>query len=353
MATIIYTKSNSTGITGGTNDLVESAVKVLIEHENDKLSAEGGICDKLFNVEDSEHYAETLVNHSDLGTFSAVSEGSAAAGLSAKEYARKVVEHIQFMGEFGISANMLEDAGSGIAADSRRLVRGFVRSYYRTRNKLAEKAIINGTAESMSFNSATVDLKTADGKTLFSNAHVYGASGTQSNYYYKAKATDGEAITAATVEALLAQLAVKMRNIKDEEGEALGFEPDIILIPGDNPTLETAVKKAVLSVNTCGGSNNDANLQYGKWQVIVLPDWSNSSADSFIIMSSEANRALGGNMFFNRIPLTVKSWEDYHTGNHMWNGRCRFGVGFGSYKHILRFDYCAKGATVSTATALA
>ena len=46
MATIIYTKSNSTGITGGTNDLVESAVKVLIEHENDKLSAEGGICDK-------------------------------------------------------------------------------------------------------------------------------------------------------------------------------------------------------------------------------------------------------------------------------------------------------------------
>ena len=85
--------------------------------------------------------------------------------------------------------------------------------------------------------------------------------------------------------------------------------------------------------------------------ILVLPDWSSASADSFIIMSSEANRALGGNMFFNRIPLTVMSWEDYHTGNHMWNGRCRFGVGFGSYKHIMRFDYCAKGATVSTATA--
>jgi hypothetical protein len=40
-------------------------------------------------------------------------------------------------------------------------------------------------------------------------------------------------------------------------------------------------------------------------------------------------------MFFNRVPLTVTNWVDNHTGNYVWNGRCRFGVGFGSYKHIL------------------
>jgi hypothetical protein len=26
---------------------------------------------------------------------------------------------------------------------------------------------------------------------------------------------------------------------------------------------------------------------------------------------------------------------DNHSGNYVWNGRCRFGVGFGSYKHIM------------------
>jgi hypothetical protein len=54
-----------------------------------------------------------------------------------------------------------------------------------------------------------------------------------------------------------------------------------------------------------------------------------------MIMSGEANRNLSGNMFFNRVPLTVTSWVDHHTGNYVWGGRCRFGVGFGTYKHIL------------------
>jgi len=52
-------------------------------------------------------------------------------------------------------------------------------------------------------------------------------------------------------------------------------------------------------------------------------------------MSSEANKNLCGNMFFNRVPLTVTNWVDNHTGNYIWNGRCRFGIGFGSYKHIM------------------
>jgi hypothetical protein len=65
-----------------------------------------------------------------------------------------------------------------------------------------------------------------------------------------------------------------------------------------------------------------------------MPNW-RSSDDRIMIMSSEANKNLCGNMFFNRVPLTVTNWVDNHTGNYIWNGRCRFGVGFGSYKHIL------------------
>lgn len=352
MATIIYTKNTSNGIEDGQNDLIESSVRILLEHENDRMSAEGGICDALFNVEDSQKYAETLVNHTEFGAFRATAEGEGAEGLNAKEVARKVVEHIQFMGEFGISANMLEDAGYGIAADGRRLVKSFIRSYYRTRNMLAELAIIKGTEKETTFNNATVDLCTADGKPLFSKEHTYGeGKKAQPNRFYKAKAA-GESISAALVEKYLGELTVKMRNMKDENGMTLGYEADTVLIPGDNPELESAVRKAVLSLNTCGSDINDVNLQYGKWRIVVLPDWSSADKDQFIVLSSEANRELGGNMFFNRVPLTVKSWEDYHTGNHMWSGRCRFGIGFGSYKHMIHFTSVANGETEAEAEAL-
>ena len=81
-------------------------------------------------------------------------------------------------------------------------------------------------------------------------------------------------------------------------------------------------------------SDNSINLHYGNWNIVVLPNW-HSSRDAFMLMSSEANKNLCGNMFFNRVPLSVTNWVDHHTGNYIWNGRCRFGVGFGNYKHIL------------------
>ena len=93
-------------------------------------------------------------------------------------------------------------------------------------------------------------------------------------------------------------------------------------------------KKVCGSEGALGNGYNDINLHYGNWNIIILPNWQPSD-NRLMIMSSEANKNLSGNMFFNRVPLTVSSWVDHHTGNYVWNGRCRFGVGFGSYKHIL------------------
>lgn len=352
MSTIIYTKANSTALEDGQNDLIETSVRLLMEKESETLSQAPGICELLFNVEDSQKYAETLVNHSEFGLFDVVNEGDGAASLDAKELSRRVVEHIQFMGEFGISANMLEDATNGLAADSRRLVQSFIRSYYRTRNKIAELALANGTSIRCKYGDTFIDTCSPDGMPVFCDVHPIGATEeTQSNCYCKVR-ENGQDISAELIEQYLEQLSVAMRNMKDENGEVLGYEADTIVIPGNNYKLEAAVRKAVSSVNTCGTSLNDSNLQYGKWKIIVLPHWS-TSLDAFILISSEANKALGGNMFFNRVPLTVKSWEDYHTGNRMWNGRCRFGVGFGSYKHMLYFCSAEHGTSMPGMTELA
>ena len=135
-------------------------------------------------------------------------------------------------------------------------------------------------------------------------------------------------------EEALSELAVKIRNMKDENGEPLGYTADTIILPGNRPEAEVIARKVCGTMGSLGNNYNDVNLHYGKWRVIVLPTW--QPADNRVmIMSSEANKNLAGNMFFNRVPLTVSNWVDNHTGNYIWNGRCRFGVGFGSYKHIL------------------
>ena len=132
-----------------------------------------------------------------------------------------------------------------------------------------------------------------------------------------------------------------------ENGDVLGYTADTIILPGNRPSAEMIVKKVCGSEGATGNGYNDINLQFGNWNIVVMPDWQ-ASDDRVMIMSSEANRNLGGNMFFNRVPLTVSNWVDHHTGNYIWNGRCRFGVGFGTYKHILLAvdsDTAVTGAT--------
>ena len=209
-------------------------------------------------------------------------------------------------------------------------------------NKLCEAALVNATAESCTFAGSAIDLTTADDLPLFSASHTWGggsgSNGTQSNYYwgdiFASGAQDSRVLSTSVFEEALAELAVKLRNMKDENGEALGYTADTIILPGNKPKIEQIVKKVCGSDGALGNGYNDINLHYGNWNVVILPNWQPTD-NRIMIMSSEANKNLAGNMFFNRIPLTVSNWVDNHTGNYYWNGRCRFGVGFGSYKHIL------------------
>ena len=351
---IIYSKSSS--LVNSAIGKLETPIKMIIEHESDLLTKKGGICDALFNVEKSNRFGETLIGTNEFDVFRAAEEGAGAESDTIQETWRKFIEHIQFMKEFTISAEMMEDANYGVAQDAKRRAENFTRAYYKTVNKICEMALINGTAASTSFAGAPVDLTAPDGKPLFSSAHTWGTpnaqNGTQSNFFYGDIFASGSATregsTAVFEEALYA-LAAKLRNMRDENGEAQGYTADTIILPGNRPEAESIAKKVCASYGALGTSDNDVNLNYGKWKVVILPNWQPSD-NRVMIMSSEANKNLSGNMFFNRIPLTISNWVDHHTGNYIWNGRCRFGVGFGSYKHILLA--VDSGSSVSGATKL-
>ncbi len=329
MSNFIYSESN---IHNAAIGKLETPLKMVIEHESDLLTKRGGIRDSLFNVEKSKRFAETIVGQNEFDVFAATEEGAGAENDSLEETYKRDFEFIQFMKEFTITAKMMEDANYGVAADARARAENFTRAYYKTLHKSCEFALANGTATHGTFAKAKIDLKAPDGQPLFSKQHKWGGSrksGTQSNYFY------GNIFASTTAfEDALGDLASKIRNMKDENGEVLGYTADTIILPGNRPMAERIAKKVCGSEGALGNGYNDINIQYGNWNIVVMPNWQTTD-DRVMIMSSEANKILRGNMFFNRVPLTIRNWEDPHTGNYMWTGRCRFGVGFGSYKHIL------------------
>lgn len=335
---ILYSKLS--GANNAAIGRLETPIKMIIEHESDLLTKKGGICSWLFNVEKSGRFGETIVGQNEFDVFQAVVEGGGAEIDCIDETYRKFIEHIQFMKEFVITAEMMEDANYGVAADAKRRAENFTRAYYKTINKICEYALIKGTSRSACFARANIDLTTGDDEPLFSSNHKYNSNeeATQSNYFYGnifSSTVDSVRVARPEIfEEALSTLSVKLRNFKDENGEPLGYTADTIILPGNKPVAEMIAKKVCGSEGALGNGYNDINLHYGNWNVIVLPSWQPNN-NQVMIMSSEANKNLSGNMFFNRIPLSVSNWVDNHTGNYIWNGRCRFGIGFGTYKHIL------------------
>ncbi len=337
----MITYSKSSGSNNAFFGKIETPIKMIIERQSDILSNKNGICNQLFNVERSYRYGETIIGENEFNMFMPTAEGAIAKSDSVVETYRKFIEHIQFTKEFAITAEMLEDAQFGVAADAKRRAENFVRAYYKTINKICEMALVNGTEKNVNYAGTNIDLSAPDDNPLFYYNHTY-AKGTdyeseQSNYFwgdvFSSGAVGSRTPSLKVFEEALAKLSINLRNMKDENGEPLGYEADTIILPGNRPVAEWIAKKV------CGtyaglGEAGDINLHFGKWNIIILPSWEPEN-DSIMVMSSEANKNLCGNMFFNRVPLTVTNWVDPHTSNYIWNGRCRFGVGFGSYKHIL------------------
>jgi hypothetical protein len=345
MPNIIYSAS------AGNNDVklgkLIAALRTVIEFEADAKTKDD-ILSSFYNVEESNKWAEAIAIGDEFGMFTATPEGGDGEADSMADTGKKVVEHVAWLKNFTITKQMVDDANFGVSADATHRAQAFMRAYKQTRLMLGIAALtqapttkLTGTEaanNAIEFNGAKIDVTTADGLPLFSNAHTYGATtdrgghgvGTQSNYlgYKKAAAK----LAQEEFLEMLGAATMQIRNMKDENGQAMGYVADTILLPGNNYNLETVAKRALASEYNPSNDSNAVNIQYGNWKLIILPQWQVSD-DKFIVMSSEANKNLSGNMFYNRTPLTIRDEIATKSFNLIVSGYSRFGVGFGSYKH--------------------
>ncbi|MEG2117523.1 MAG: hypothetical protein RRZ69_07575, partial [Clostridia bacterium] len=170
MAGVVF--SQSQGDNGIYYGKFEAPIRAIIESEIERGEAEKSLLSTLFNVEKSDRYAETIMAQSGFSTFRPKREGEIAQNDEFVSGYPKIIEHIEFAKEFAITRKMVDDSQNGLCSEMKREPKAFATSYVETKLELASYALANGMNGTMNYNGIDVDLKTGDGKPLFSKEHT-------------------------------------------------------------------------------------------------------------------------------------------------------------------------------------
>lgn len=322
MAGILFSKGN------GLNDSVfgKSAEPIMMFIENKAESFEQmSIIPKLFNIKNSENFAEKITSMTSMDGFLPVGEGGAYPHNSIQEGYSKIIEPETWKSRFVMTQEMVEDNKQ---FDWNRPL-GFVTSYNRTREKFGADLFVNSIkGTDIKMNGKTYSTKCGDGKHVFATDHPSKVKGeAQCNKFSDAFDIDA-----------LSELETKMQNFKDDNGNILNVAPDTILIPNDG-ALKKAVFAAIGADKDPETSNNGFNYHFGRWNIIVSPylndliqTVSSTEYKPWILIDSTYNKSYGGAVWIDRVKLEVKSWIDDNTDNNVWNGRSRFMAGFSDWR---------------------
>lgn len=291
----------------------------------------------VFNVKKSKQFGEKLGSATEFGDFEIVPEGGKSVQDDIQEGYDKLIVHEQMLKGFTITANMLED---NKVEDMKVKAEQFVKSYKRSRLAEATALLTGATATQVKWGGKNLDASCADKGALFATNHPsIKGSGTQSNIFTDALGSNGT---------VLYKLMNVGRNFLNSSGQPMGYDFDTIMIPSDAPAEEELIQKIIGSQQAVGTNNNDINVLKGRIKLIVNPLWRTPGVAKkpFILMSSAANKELRGNMFYDRVVLTVKDWVDYTTYDLNFNGRYRAGCGFNAWQHII-MGGAATGSSLS------
>ncbi|MHB8172716.1 MAG: phage major capsid protein [Thermincolia bacterium] len=310
--------SKASGLNNSVFGKSQDPIRMFLQEEEEAYKA-GSQIDKVFAVVDSDKYGEKFSELTSKGDFQDVGEGGAYPRTSQQVGYEKLIEPEEWKNSFEVTETMIED---GKMFDIKANAKDFSLSYARTREKFGAMGLQYGNATTFTFNGKVYAYTCRDGLAFFSTAHTSktGGTGTQSNY--------STAYTFSYDNLCLVEEA--MQKFTDHDGNLLNIQPDTIVIPNN-----AAIKKLVADAVFTGGDGNkpgtaDAGFNFhgSRWNVVVWNQLSKLSAtnDPWFVCDSKRNQ-IDGLIWIDRVPLSVRSWLDDETGNNVWGGRSRFGMG--------------------------
>lgn len=307
---------------------VQGPIASLIERQLGIEKPEEALWNKVFREKKSKHFGENYVSRTGLADMEPVPEGGDYPSTAYQDGYSKQIVNEEFKQSFAVTMKAIEDDVYGsVKDDAKNLVVG----YHRGKARLAAKFVGLSLQGQTGFtkNGIKFDLSCQDGGCVFATNHAPKVSGAaQSNLYADAFSVD--ALTAAML---------KMRSLKDEDGNTLDITPDTIIIPSNRPVLYANVMQAVAAMGKPGTSNNDVNIHHGNFTVYVssyLNDWIPAGDSPWILFDSVFNEAVDGNIFQNRVPFSVRS-ELERNDNNVWLARARYNYGFVNWRQMMAF----------------
>ncbi len=320
---------------------IDSSVVAYFHSESDNQRKKLALESLLYNKIPATHGTESIVTAGGMTEMHIVEEGGRAGKQSYSEIRALTLIMHQYLDSFQVTKNMVEDSNF---PEIQRGTEQLARAYYKAHNKHLQLALANGFGKQYNIGGKAFTDYTIDGLPLFHKAHLYTKENkTQSNRFSDVRAS-GKNITSEYLTDVITELSSKLTGMYDEEGTPTGYIGDMIIVPAGNPKLRGKILQAVGSFNVAGTANNDINVQYGNWSIITLPLWM-SAKDEFIVMSSEANRELMGNLFLERVGLEINTEVSESTASINAVARAREAIGFGNYKHAVHFESLANGQT--------
>lgn len=376
MAGIIFNIEES--IHNSKFNVLQEPIKMILENEVEAFE-QSSIIPKVFVMKTSDRYREEYRSSTTMDGFKPT-EDMEPAGLSDFEdgYSKQFIFQT-WTNAFIISKQTIED-GELSNIDPKAL--GFIKSYGRTRELYA----VNMLGAAVAYPDMTTEQKealkenyritaysglgmdTTDGTIegtkvqYFHNEHKpkgYKAEAghqrnfTQSNKFNANLAWDGtDPELEEKVMDILGQVDSIMSTYKDDKGNIVPVMATKIVI-GKDYRLQDVLERALKSKYGTRMGANGINTSYGMYEIEVSPYLSSvqgftNEDKGVLLISPDRNREGMGAVWFDRVPLQVDSYVDKKTKANIWDGRARFGAGFGDFRAMSYISLAGKQTTNST-----
>lgn len=314
--------SEGSGLNDSAFGKCQAPIKMFLEKRGEAFEQKSMLKD-LFVMGKSDNYGDLMTGMTAMNGFDPVGENGAYPSDTMQEGFQKLLVYETWKDSFSVSQEMVED---GKLLDLKKKPAQFIQAYHRTRENFGASLYGNAMMgkTSVAFRGKTFDLTGADGVSLFNKAHPCAVNKklTQTNLFSNAFSVDA-----------LDRAEAAMHQFKGDNSEILDVAPTTIVIAND-PALKRAVFAAIGADQDPDTANNGFNFQYGRWNVVIWNYLNQYVAGSspWMLLDASYNELMGGAVWNDRIPLTVKSIIDEKTDANVWQGRARFNACFNDWR---------------------
>ena len=342
-------------------NILQEPIKMILENEVEAFE-KGSIIPEVFVQKTTDRYMEEYRSSTSMDGFKPT-EDMEVAGISDFEesYFQQFTTQI-WTNSFVVSKQTMED-NKMMDIDTKSM--GFIKSYGRTREQYAVHMI--GAALGHTYPEYKIYAKSGKGMDT-TNGEI---EGTRQQYFYNdhvtVKLKDGREqqhqgnkfyadlkfdANVANLEDkvldVLGQVEARMAVYKDDKGNIVPVEVNKI-VTGKNYRLVDILMRGLKSKYGSAMEGNGVNTQYGKYKVITNAYLSGikgftDKESGLLLISDDRNREGLGAVWFDRVPLTVRSYIDDKTEANVWAGRARFGAGFGDFRAMSYVAFPQTGA---------